>query len=655
MRTLSPELLLAQRAASAVPYVRVRIGERIAGVARLRWERLHNGMEPDSYHAAVVAGDGSLVRVRYVPEDGQLYWQRTPAPGPSTNFSSWGALTSAAAAGVALAASGSEVLLCYVASGGGSVVCRQSTDYGATFGPPQTVAVAAASWLAAACNAAGDAVVLYSVGAAVYAVRRTGGVWGAAAQWPHVVGSISGLAVTSSVDYQVAVCGTTAAGAPRVWSCVYGDGGTRPPGVWGPLSEVAVAESDSAVAFRTPSIGVVGVTRLLFVQTFGGSQPYSRPFWTHVPAGLSFEAGVWREPVPFDLACQFGPALAPAAGAAWLSTPGGVWLADSATSWLDVSADVLELTMDQEETSGRVRLRLRNDDGRYSDLSGERAVIRGGSQIEVAPGYVTQAGPAYSAGPQFWIERWEYHSGGGRAVFVLEAVDGWALLASWRAGRQFVWAAGETPVANILTALVGRAGLALTNTGGSGALASLRPAFTVHPGEDGRTAVQRLLETVPDVLAMTGAAPVVFEPLADAAAVYEFGVAHPIREMMVRQRTPAANYVGVFGQNVSVEQFDWDSLSDVYDRRLQVFDRNLTTDVAAADRASFQLRKAAIAARSDDLVAPPNCGQELHDVVEVTDAAAGLMAARRRVRGISLRYRRAGRPLYEMRVRLGDP
>lgn len=210
-------------------------------------------------------------------------------------------------------------------------------------------------------------------------------------------------------------------------------------------------------------------------------------------------------------------------------------------------------------------------------------------------------------------------------------------------------------VAGILAALVGRVGLALANTGGSAALSSLRPAFTLYPGEDGRTAVRRLLGMVPDVLLMTGAAPAVFEPLADGPAAYVYGAEHRIREATYRQRAPATNHVAVFGQGVTAEQFDWDSLADVYDRRRQLFDRNLTTDAATGDRAAFDLRKATMASRSDDLVVSPNCGQELYDVVEVSDTAAGLAAARRRVRGLSLRYRRGSRPVYEMRLRLGDP
>lgn len=47
------------------------------------------------------------------------------------------------------------------------------------------------------------------------------------------------------------------------------------------------------------------------------------------------------------------------------------------------------------------------------------------------------------------------------------------------------------------------------------------------------------------------------------------------------------------------------------------------------------------------------CGQELYDVIEVTDPVTGLNAARRRVAGLELRYATGKRPVYEQRIVLG--
>jgi len=91
----------------------------------------------------------------------------------------------------------------------------------------------------------------------------------------------------------------------------------------------------------------------------------------------------------------------------------------------------------------------------------------------------------------------------------------------------------------------------------------------------------------------------------------------------------------------------------VYDRLAQVHDLNLTTVAQAQDRGDALLRKAALAATDGEITVPVNCGQELYDVIEVTDAGAGLSAARRRVLAIDLRYATGARPAYQQRLGLG--
>ncbi len=51
------------------------------------------------------------------------------------------------------------------------------------------------------------------------------------------------------------------------------------------------------------------------------------------------------------------------------------------------------------------------------------------------------------------------------------------------------------------------------------------------------------------------------------------------------------------------------------------------------------------------LIAPPNVGTELYDVVDVTDPLLGLSAEKRRVRGIGWRYHPL-RGVYEHRLEL---
>ena len=105
MRTLSSTLLAAQKSSSRLPYVKVEILDRVAGITRLNWARLYSGSEPDFYHAATMPGDGSLMRARVDPASYQLYRQRIDSPGPGSDFSPWtGVCTVSSASGIALAA-----------------------------------------------------------------------------------------------------------------------------------------------------------------------------------------------------------------------------------------------------------------------------------------------------------------------------------------------------------------------------------------------------------------------------------------------------------------------------------------------------------------------------------------------------------------------
>jgi hypothetical protein len=655
VRTLSSALLAAQRSASAVPYVQVLVCERIAHAVRLRWERLYTGSEPESYHACTVPSDDSLLRARST--GGQLYYQRVVNPGPGSDFSSWTSLASVSTtAGLALTSRGSGVLLFSVHTDSVTIHLRESADSGATFGSPVTVATASGAvvWMAAALKSDGTALLVYSVGATVYRVKRVNGVWGSPAAWSNSLASVSGLACSQYLDFDIAVAGSQSSGVAGLWTVIYGDGFSQALDTWSPLKEVTLASAGSNVQFRAPSLALMGRYRLFFVEKYTGSQAYSHAQWSHLAPMQDFVSNAWREPVVMDFGGDFGLAAAAGSAYGWLSTPSGVWRASLSAPALALDEDVLEAYAETQPQEGRLRVVLRNDDGRYNDLSGGAyAAIRRGSQVDFNPGYVTASGPVVSPGPRYWIDGWDYVNSRGQALFVLHASDGWALLANWRARRQFAWNAGEKTVYGLLQFVLARAGLGFSAFSASATVTSLSPAFTIQPAETGKAAASRLLAMVPDVLLVSGEYGYLVNPTATQATTYEYGVEHAILEGRYGFRSASFNRVQVFGQNLMVEDFDWTGVADVYDRLHQDHDRNLTSTAAAQDRADALLRHQEMQAADDEVLVPVNCGQEQYDVVEITDARAGLSAARRRVLAMSLRYVR-GRPTpaYEMRVRL---
>jgi len=233
------------------------------------------------------------------------------------------------ASGIALASRGSTVLLFYAGTDQQTVYCRESTDYGATFGDAVTVTTAGSTvgWLAAAINPGNVACLFYSVGGTVYAVKRTGGTWGSPSVWTNSAAAIMGIGCVHQGDWNLAVCGQDSAGSNKVWTCVYGDGYSRSSGIWSSLAELTVASAGSNVEFRCPCLDFPDVFRFFCVEKYSGAESYSRPCWSHSLASADFIANLWREPVPFNLSSDYGIAMAHGGSYAWLSVPSGVWRA----------------------------------------------------------------------------------------------------------------------------------------------------------------------------------------------------------------------------------------------------------------------------------------------------------------------------------------
>ncbi|MBM3156957.1 MAG: hypothetical protein FJ004_06695 [Chloroflexi bacterium] len=659
MRTLSSTLLAAQKSGTRLPYVKLEIRDRVAGITRLSWQRLYTGSEPDFHHAATMSSDGSLTRARVAPSTNQLYRQRVTSPGQGSDFSAWTAVCSvSSASGIALASRGSAALLFYADTDQQTIYCRESTDCGATFGDPTQVTTASSGvgWLAAAINPGNAVCLFYSVGSAVYAVKRTGGTWGSPSAWTNSAAAITGIGCVHQGDWNLAVCGQDSAGSNRVWTCVYGDGYSRNPGVWSSLAELMAASAGSNVEFRCPCLDYPDVFRLFFVEKYSGTESYSRPCWSHSLASADFVANLWREPVPFNLSSDYGTAMTHGGSCVWLSTPSGLWRAPISPSPLNVSNDVLWLsaqTRGLSPLSGNVQILLRNDDGRYSIPP---SPIKPGSEVLFSPGYRTASGLEVSSGLAYWIDGWSYLSAMNhepRAMLRLYASDGWGLLERWKARRQFAWAAEEKDVFQLLRFILSRAGLELSAFSSSDALVNHYPAFTVNPGESGKTAVLRLLSRVPDVLFFCGSYGYIVNPQASDSSVYSYGTAHAILEAEYAKRIRESNRVQVFGSGVFTEDWDWDEIELVYDRLAQVHDINLDTAAGAHDRGEAALRKAGIESLDGYILVPMNCGQELYDVIDITDPLASLSAAQRRVLSLHHLYD-TQKGVYTLKIGLGN-
>jgi len=663
MRQLTSTLLAAQRQETAVPRVKVIAASKIAGAVRYDWTRLYTGTEDDYYHALTMPGDGSLVRARVTPvsDSRKLYRQRVASPGAQSDYSQWTYTGQYSAAVTAAASLGAEVSIFWTNTSR-EIRRIKSTDYGASWGSPELIdytPTTAIYGLAAAYKLNGDLAIFFADQATLYVKKNVGGQWQTKAAWDKTTGNLSGAAAIYSGDWYLLVTGKDSAGNFKVWSLVYGDGGEVSAGSWSALQEMASAPSGGAFDYRQPFLDKTDVYRCFFTEIFSGNEAYNRPFWSHTVAGASYLDGLWREPVPFNLSSIYGLAVAHYGDYAWLTAPGGVWRAPLNAQTLDLSADVVSIRQEQGSSNGALTVELKNDDGKYAAPGqGALAVLDIGCQIVFSPGYATSSGDEWSDGASYCLESFEYTGGNGLASLVLHARDGWAALGDWEARHQFRWnkTSESYSVKAIIAIILGRVGLKLEVKSQSAVITGFYPDFTVSPGNDGRTLIGRLLSFVPDVLFIEGNKAYLVNPQSSDSAVYSYGTGHVIHQGRYRQGGMDRNRVqvegDVSGALILADNFNWGEIGRRYDRLSRVADKNLGTVAKAKDRGAAVLREMEIGVVGGEITVPVNCGQQLYDVIDITDAPAGLAAARRRVLGLGLVYQ-PRRGEYSQRILLG--
>jgi hypothetical protein len=165
--------------------------------------------------------------------------------------------------------------------------------------------------------------------------------------------------------------------------------------------------------------------------------------------------------------------------------------------------------------------------------------------------------------------------------------------------------------------------------------------------------MRRLLALAPDALFFRSGTLYVKYPQPSDPVDYAYGTSHAVLEARYAAEAGRFNRVQAYGLGVTAEAFRWTSVEELHDRLLQVHDRNLNTPESAQARADALAAEEARRCTGGEITVPVNCGQELHDLVEVTDAQAGLIAAKRRVLGLRLRYEVGASPRYTHTLSLG--
>lgn len=233
----------------------------------------------------------------------------------------------------------------------------------------------------------------------------------------------------------------------------------------------------------------------------------------------------------------------------------------------------------------------------------------------------------------------------------------------WRAGGAGTSSAGnkdsnDLSVKDLLALVLARAGLKLEVKSQSSVITGYYPDFTIQANDRGDIVLARLLSFVPDVLFIEGNKAYIVNPLSADSSVYSYGAVHQIIRGGYRKggwginRVQVEGYDSGSGTPIIVDVFSWGEIARLYDRLSHIEDRNIDTVAKAQQRGEAYLRQAEIESAGGEIRIPVNCGQQLYDVVDITDSRAGLDAEKKRVLGLTLVYQ-PGRGEYEERLSLG--
>jgi hypothetical protein len=706
MKTLTSTLLASQKKPHRLPYVEAKVYDYEVGIKRLSWTRVCEGTEPDNHHGSAFDGQGSMHRIR--SQGSNLYYQKqmlpfgTPSSFPLTfpvslvdgpAFDQWTLIAEDCYGPCAIAAYGAKIYIFYRTTA--NVLWKYySHDYGQSWNNAQLAAYDEVVSLAACWWGTGNIVVCFALKGS-YPAKLNGIVLDTSNQstsqheWydgTHPLLDTYGIGATYNPFWpaiEIVLAGKESDSPYNHYDLFR----TRFSNSYNflALESFLMAPDGENITYQYPDCHLPAgaqdyeTNRVIAVEKYVGSSPYTRPITCHMVKGTYWSDTTFTGPKPFlDVTPFYGLRIASTADYWWLSKPNGVWQAPRpADSPLDLTKDIVTLQTNviaSPDLSGRGNLviELDNSKGLYNVGAGlVPALINKRSEIVLKLGYKTTAGNEAVEVGTYWIDSWEYSSEANISRFTLNCLDGWGLMDRWTARYQMRWnkdAVNPKSVWQILYQLLARVGIRLTNTPSqpqSSAINNFYPDFTVTPGTQGDSAIRKLLSFVPDGLVFRGQEAFTKNPLPEESSCYSYDViasgawqSHPILSGKYTDAVTASRARAI-GQDeddnrIVQDAFDWDLLQLAIDTLEQVYDPNLQTTDRAQERADALLRKAALEATPATITIPTNVGQELLDVVTVTDARCGISEEKYRVQAIQTNYDRH-KSRYEQALTLGAP
>jgi hypothetical protein len=685
MKTLTSTLLAAQRKPDRLPYVEAKVYDFEQGIKRLEWTRLYEGTEPDNHHGIAFDSEGSMHRIR--ADGNNLYHQKVSNPGEASDFSQWTQIATDCAGPCAIAAYGAKVYIFYKTTANG-LWKYYSQDYGQTWSDAQLVAYADVCSMAACWWSTGNIVICF----ALKANEINGIVLDTLTQATSQ--HIQEFKSESDVHILTATYGIGATYDAGICLIVFAAKETACPGNPYPydtynlfrtqfdstyhflaIKSFLMSPYGEGTTYEYPDCHIPASPedyesiQITAVEKFSGTTAYSRPLTCHLVKDADFSDAAFTQPKPHPVIASgawqshYGLRIASSLDYWWLERPNGIWRAPRAAGTpLDLTTDILSLT--QHVGAGFIpalTIELDNSKGQYATPPKKR------SEVVLKLGYKTTAGNEAVEVGRYWIDSWEYSSHPNQSLFTIHCINGSGLASRWTARYQLSWGQVEFPgytVWQILQTLLCRWGIKLWEKAGvprSSAIDNFYPAFTLPPGTKGDAATRRLLSFISDALIYDGNVAYTKDLRADEASCYCYGTEpgdHVILSGEYREESHLSRARAIGrddeGNRIVKDAFDWDALKCGIDILEQDYDPNLNNATHTQERADAILRRESLRAQRGNLVIPTNVGQELYDVITVTDKRCGISSKKYRVLAIQTDYNRPN-GTYNQKLTIGAP
>jgi len=588
MRTLTDTLLTEQKKPTRKPLVKLEVQayghpQQSSSIQweAFAWQRLYLGSETKFHHGVAISGNGSLHRVRL---DGTaIKYSRVTSPGPASDFSqwssgsTWGATT--ANGRVAIAANGAEVIC--VSMDAANLWRKASADNGATWGSWTVMSSTrpCERGVAIAFKPNGDCAIVHasdvSDPTSLYIQKRTSGSWSSGTGQRAGDWEIAALSMYYDGDWNI-IALVLEGSYLSVVRMVYGDGYRVTAGTWATDVKIGLGRARVDVAaqmalrqFESQWRGggrarhtatywerYQAVLEALAGETLDVSGPsihkpssyvallslarQNQPWLFRLKPGTDFFDYNWNKASTVNAYAPYGLALASDSTYLWATQANEVWRSLLPSSWTPPTAGSgagskitlpvskifrISEQVDPEQPSELV-VELDNAKGTYnSPGSGDLAVVKRGSRVNLFLGYKSPSGDVLSEASRYFIESIEYSRNPTNSMnFILSCVDAWGLLQHYQFNKPVEWnvASDEFTVYDLIGKVMQTIGGTLSYKSRSSLIVSLYPRLEVSAGETAASVLKRLLALVPDAIYFFGLEAYIVHPQQGDTHVYAY-------------------------------------------------------------------------------------------------------------------------------------